>query len=592
MANTDKHFGYWVFGKDMTNVDLKKLKNNGVTDIFLNFYAFEAHGESKVLSWIKNANSNKINVHIWVQCFYNGKWQNPKTTDLTSKLKEIKKYAGLNGVKGIHLDYLRYPGNAYKTTGGADAITNFVKKVRSQNPKTFLSCAVMPEQSDKYYYGQDIDALGKIVDAIVPMQYKGNYEANTIWLETTSKLFASKGNLWSGIQTYKSDNDTTKLSSNELINDVKTCLNNGAKGAILFRYGISPEVNFTSLQPKTNTSQNTNKSDKMAISANDIKTMAISIKNYIEKNKTFPLTITVNKTKYTYGQAAYILCYAVNNPNKSAEVFTVAGAPNANGDSINENIAKDDYKDIARRTASFIKNNKACPNYVTTKKSKKKLRPRVFIYMMARVVAWYYNNNKTLPKYANANSAYFKSNSTATKSDNQLHAYLTSQGCSGMGQCTGYYCGPNSLQQCFYRLTGIKVSESTIASVAGTTTSGTDHAGLNTAVAWFNKKYGKNIKITWKNFSDLGSNDTARWKELQNLINKGAVFVHLLYRDRWGHYEVPKSVGDSNLSILNSLGNSCGGSTYCGYIETRSKSAQKSYMSGISQKSIAILTKG
>lgn len=592
MANTDKHFGYWVFGKDMTNVNLKKLKNNGVTDIFLNFYAFESHGESKVLSWIKNANSNKINVHIWVQCFYNGKWQNPKTTDLTSKLKEIKKYAGLNGVKGVHLDYLRYPGNAYKTTGGADAITNFVKKVRSQNPKTFLSCAVMPEQSDKYYYGQDIDALGKIVDAIVPMQYKGNYEANTIWLETTSKLFASKGNLWSGLQTYKSDNDTTKLSSDELINDVKTCLNNGAKGCILFRYGISPEVNFTSLQPKTNTSQNIKKSDKMAISANDIKTMAISIKNYIEKNKTFPSTITVNKTKYTYGQVAYILCYAVNNPNKSAEVFTVANAANASGDSINENIAKDDYKDIARRIASFIKSNKACPNYATTKKSKKKLRPRVFIYMMARIVAWYHNNNKTLPKYANANSAYFKGKSTATKSINQLHAYLTSQGCSGMGQCTGYYCGPNSLQQCFYRLTGIKVSESTIASVAGTTTSGTDHAGLNTAVAWFNKKYGKNIKITWKNFSDLGSNDTARWKELQNLINKGAVFVHLLYRDRWGHYEVPKSVGDSNLSILNSLGNSCGGSTYCGYIETRSKSAQRRYMNGISQKSIAILTKG
>ena len=40
-----KHFGYWVFGKDMENVNLKTLKNNGVTDIFLNFYAFTAHGE-------------------------------------------------------------------------------------------------------------------------------------------------------------------------------------------------------------------------------------------------------------------------------------------------------------------------------------------------------------------------------------------------------------------------------------------------------------------------------------------------------------------------------------------------------------------
>lgn len=590
-----KHFGYWVFGRDMENVNLKTLANNGITDLFLNFYAFTAHGESKVLSWIKNANTNKINVHIWIQCFYDGEWHNPKTTNLTAKLKEIKKYANLDGVKGVHLDYLRYPGNAYKTEGGADAITNFTKKVRTQNPDTFLSCAIMPEDNGKYYYGQDIDALGKIVDVVLPMQYKGNYNAGTNWLASTTKLFSSKATVWSGLQTYKSDDDITKLSSDELINDVKTCLNNGAKGGILFRYGISPEVNFTSLQPKTNTSQNTNKSDKMAISANDIKTMAISIKNYIEKNKTFPSTVTVNKTKYTYGQAAYILCYAVNNPNKSAEVFTVANAPNANGDSINENITKDDYKDIARRTASFIKSNKACPNYATTKKSKKKLRPRVFIYMMARIVAWYYNNNKTLPNYANANSAYFKSNSTAkstTQSGNQLNAYLTSQGCSGMGQCTGYYCGPNSLQQCFYRLTGIKVSESTIASVAGTTTSGTDHAGLNTAVAWFNKKYNKKVKIVWKNFSDLGPTDTERWKALQSYINKGAVFIHLLYRDQWGHYEVPKDVSNDTCKILNSLGDSCGSGTYCGYIENRSRATEKRYIQGISQKSVAILTNG
>lgn len=590
-----KHFGYWVFGRDMENVNLKTLANNGITDLFLNFYAFTAHGESKVLSWIKNANTNKINVHIWIQCFYDGEWHNPKTTNLTAKLKEIKKYANLDGVKGVHLDYLRYPGNAYKTEGGADAITNFTKKVRTQNPDTFLSCAIMPEDNGKYYYGQDIDALGKIVDVVLPMQYKGNYNAGTNWLASTTKLFSSKATVWSGLQTYKSDDDITKLSSDELINDVKTCLNNGAKGGILFRYGISPEVNFTSLQPKTNTSQNTNKSDKMAISANDIKTMAISIKNYIEKNKTFPSTVTVNKTKYTYGQAAYILCYAVNNPNKSAEVFTVANAPNANGDSINENITKDDYKDIARRTASFIKSNKACPNYATTKKSKKKLRPRVFIYMMARIVAWYYNNNKTLPNYANANSAYFKSNSTAkstTQSGNQLNAYLTSQGCSGMGQCTGYYCGPNSLQQCFYRLTGIKVSESTIASVAGTTTSGTDHAGLNTAVAWFNKKYNKKVEIVWKNFSDLGSTDTERWKALQSYINKGAVFIHLLYRDQWGHYEVPKDVSNDTCKILNSLGDSCGSGTYCGYIENRSRATEKRYIQGISQKSVAILTNG
>ena len=71
---------------------------------------------------------------------------------------------------------------------------------------------------------------------------------------------------------------------------------------------------------------------------------------------------------------------------------------------------------------------------------------------------------------------------------------MTNEGCAGMGQCTGYTCGPNSLQQMFYRLTGIKVSESAIAEAAGTTTDGTDHEGLNTAVQWFNKKYKKNVE--------------------------------------------------------------------------------------------------
>lgn len=59
----------------------------------------------------------------------------------------------------------------------------------------------------------------------------------------------------------------------------------------------------------------------------------------------------------------------------------------------------------------------------------------------------------------------------------KLYEYLTNTGCSGMGQCTPYYCACNSLQEAFYRLTGIHIAESTIASVASTTTSGTDHWG-------------------------------------------------------------------------------------------------------------------
>ena len=401
-----KHFGYWVFGSDMTTVNLETMKKYGVTDIFLNFYALEKHGKSSVESWIKKAKTQGINVHLWVQCFYNGDWINPKTTNLTSKLNEIKKYAALEGLTGIHLDYLRYPGNAYKTSGGADAITAFVKKVRSQNPKTFLSCAVMPENDDcKYYYGQDIPALGKIVDCILPMQYKGNYEAGSSWLASTTKYFSKYATVWSGLQTYKSDDDPTVLSSSELLSDCKTCLNNGASGVILFRYGLVSTINFKSLVP-SNT--NTNSGSGSKISATDIKNLAVAVKKYIETNKKLPSAVTVNGKKYTWPQMAYIFSFAVNNPGKALSLISVKAAEKSSGDTVNEKIYTDDYKDIAKRTYNWIKSNKQCPNYASTKKSKKHLRPRVFIYMMARIIVYYYAHDKTLPKYATVNSKYFK----------------------------------------------------------------------------------------------------------------------------------------------------------------------------------------
>lgn len=583
-----KRFGYWVFGKDMEKVNLENLKKTGVTDIFLNYYAFTVHGNKKVIDWIKKAKTNSIKTHVWVQCFYDGKWIDPTKMDLNKKRKEIQKYANIEGVYGIHLDYLRYPGNAYKTSNGTSTITNFVKNVKKDNPKVVLSCAVMPEEECKKYYGQDIDALAKTVNLIIPMQYKGNYNSGTSWLKSTTKFFSGKAKIWSGLQTYKSDEDTTLLSASELLNDAKTCLSSGATGIVLFRYGLSKNINLSSYTKP-----------KQTISPADIKKLAAKTKTYIEKNKKIPAKLTINKKTYSYGQIAYILSFAVNNYKKAASVFAVKGVEKATGDTVKEKILTDDFKDIAKRTATYIAKNKQCPNYATTKKSKKKLKANVFIYMLARVVNYLYIKGK-LPVSAVVRSDYFSTKTTQTTTTTttkttttpKLYSYLTSEGCSGMGQCTGYYCGPNSLQQMFYRLTGIKVSESTIASVAGTTTDGTDHEGLNTAVSWFNKKYNKNIKITWKNFSDLGSSNSERWTALKKYMKNGAVFVHLLYRNQWGHYEVILEIRDDDLRILNSLGDYCSYPAYCGYIENRDKSEQIDYINGISQKSIAILTIG
>ena len=596
-----KNFGYWIFGSDMNKVNLETLHKNGVTDLFLNYYAFEAHGESKVTSWIKKAKTNKMNVHIWVQCFYNGEWQNPKTTNLTSKLNEIKKYAKITGVKGVHLDYLRYPGNAYKTSGGADAITNFVKKVKSQNPNIYLTCAVMPEEDCKKYYGQDIDALGKIVDAIIPMQYKGNYEAGTNWLKSTTKFFSGKAKIWSGLQTYKSDDDPTQLSAKEILSDAKTCLSSGAKGIVLFRYGICPSVNFSSLQDKTT----------VALTSANIKTLATTVKKYIDTNKKLPSTVTVAGKKYTWVQVWYILSWAVNNLGKNlSTVPKVNKSTKATGNIIKEKISDSDYKDQAKRILQFIKQNGRAPNYITSVKSKKKIRPRVSIDALARALVYYYAKKK-LPTSLTFSSSRFATSKTPTKNETSKTTNCTgpryvssphylNEGSGYLGQINPYNCGPHSIRQSIKKF-GINISESTLASWAGTTTSGTDHDGINTAIAKAAKQAGVKIEVTWYNFSSLGKNTAECYKKLGELLCQKNVagFLHILYSgagdyydpdDECGHYEPLDRVNVETKYVraLNSLG-SRDGYGYYGHLQDRTFDLQSKYIAGISQKSVCIL---
>lgn len=589
-----KHFGYWVFGKDMYNVNLETLKKNSVTDIFLNYYAFEVYGKTKVVAWIKKAKAQKINVHIWVQCFYNGNWINPKTANLSSKLKEIKGYAAIEGVKGVHLDYLRYPGNAYKTSGGADAITAFVKKVKSQNPKTFLTCAVMPEnEDDKKYYGQDIPALGKIVDAVIPMQYKGNYSSGTSWLQATTKYFSKYATVWSGLQTYKSDDDPTQLSAKEILADAKTCISNGAKGIVLFRYGICPSINFTSLQDKI-----------VELSSANIKSLANTVKKYIDTNKKLPSTVTLSGKKYTWPQLWYIFSYAVNNLGKSlTKVPNVKRCTKANGKVINEKITSSDYKDQAKRIVQYMKQNGKAPNFVTTVKSKTRVRPRVSIDALARAVVYYYEKKKLLT--VTFNSKRFKSSQPTTACPGPRYTsspHWTEQGAGYLGQINPYNCGPHSIRQSIKKF-GINISESTLASWAGTTTSGTDHDGINTAIAMAAKQAGVKIDVEWKNFSELGSNDAARFKALGELLcqKNVAAFLHILYSgagdyydpdDECGHYEPLDRVNTETKYVraLNSLG-SRDGYGYYGHLQDRTFNLEAQYISGISQKSVCILRK-
>ena len=462
-----------------------------------------------------------------MQCFYDGEWHNPKTTDLNPKIVEAGSYVFIENIAGIHLDYLRYPGNAYKTEGGAEAITNFVSKVRKAIPSNIkLSCAVMPENEAKKYYGQDIEALGKIVDFITPMQYKGNYKQNTQWLASSTQKLSKQANIWSGLQSYKSDDDTTLLSETELTDDIKACLNNGAKGVLLFRYGLSQPINFN---------------------------------QFTESQKT-PTRMEGTNINMTYKDGTQYQCAVYN--------------------SINNHRISDTVK-MTINGVTYLKT----PDNQGLYKLAINLNPGTYI-----LNASFSGNNTYLGSSISNNIVVNEApKQTPQNKTIELHNYFTQQGGGRLGQTNGVRCGPHSTMQCYYRLTGIDVSEAELAAVMGTTSSGTSHQGIETGIAWLNKKYGTNVKIKWYNFSDLGNTQAGRFAKIQELINKGALFFHLLYRDQYGHYEVPKGISGNNIIILNSLGSYCNYPAYWGYIETRSQSTQVSYVNGISQKSVAYL---
>lgn len=168
---------------------------------------------------------------------------------------------------------------------------------------------------------------------------------------------------------------------------------------------------------------------------------------------------------------------------------------------------------------------------------------------------------------------------TVDNLDSGVYEQILNMETSQFRQSTDYYCAPNSMQCMIYYLTGHMISESTLARVGGTTTYGTGHYGIECMVEWFNRNYDESLSIEWASFNDYGFSGVAGLFEQ----DRTGVFFHLLYRNRWGHYEVPRVIDldEGTIEVYNSLSG--------GYVETRSFSTQRSYLNGISQPSMAIV---
>lgn len=254
--------GIWLWSKYMNEVDLDELKAKGIGNIILHEVAFARHGEDSTMTFINSAERKGIRVHVWFQCFYdNGTWINP-VDDENNRYKQeyfdevitrAEHYVDL-GVKGIHLDYIRFGGTAYKHNPSEEitavgCVTEFCRQIDSalnvKNPAVVLSAALMPEPDSEYYYGQDPAKMGQYIDILMPMIYRHSptyAKGGENWATDVARFFVEKGapaQVWAGTTTYTGDDGVVReMSPEDIIRDCEDFYGTGVKGVVLFRYGI------------------------------------------------------------------------------------------------------------------------------------------------------------------------------------------------------------------------------------------------------------------------------------------------------------------------------------------------------------------
>ena len=351
---------------------------------------------------------------------------------------------------------------------------------------------------------------------------------------------------------------------------------------------------------------------------------AQEVKSFIEKNKELPRYCTINGNEYSIYTTAYLFAKLLTNPKANDIKVVTINAPNKTFKGIiNEKITSPDYKDMIKRYISYVEANKRTPVYITSVKSKTQVKYDLFIYCMAKIITFYFGHANTFPLYCEFNSndlikSAVKKTTVATKTktvakvkNNCANPYTSephylTEGCNKLGQCTGYWCGPHSIHQAMKKLGITKFTEKQIARWAGTTTSGTGHPGINTAIKKIGNETGKKFNVQWKNFSDMGSTDAERFAAIGKILcqpNK-AIIWHIAYIDggestngkAFGHYECLDKIDTAKKTVraLNSLGIKKRDGSYPGRLQTRSFNVQAYFAKHTSggQPALCIITKG
>lgn len=268
------HLDQWVADDCKVLKDMKKL---GYEHILLNYTAFEDSAkETNTKKLIAAADKEGVIVHAWIQCFYDGNWVNPiedlgggkgryKQELFDQVIAKANRYIEKFGVKGIHLDYIRFSGvgknSGYKNNyengvTAAGAVTEFCRQLNANldagHPGTIISAAMMPDKNGAGLYGQNPAHMSKYLDILMPMVYR--YYANAVydeaWMKSMCKYFtdAARCYVWAGIQTYEHIPGTENvkgLSTDRISSDASVIRSTRCDGLVLFRYALGEYPDFT-----------------------------------------------------------------------------------------------------------------------------------------------------------------------------------------------------------------------------------------------------------------------------------------------------------------------------------------------------------
>jgi hypothetical protein len=235
---------------------------NGITDIFLMVKGTDGSFSTTTLdNVIHAAHPLGIKVHAWVVVLQDhlkastGNYTLSGTDWINATDANYRNYI-INSIitplvrdheiDGVHLDCIRYPGNANQYSGAQNAITTYCSAVRnamnSYKPSIPLSAAIIPEGSaTATYYGQNTANISPYLTFITPMTYTHNYEYKPAWVGTQVAYFvgqcASTCGVWPAIQTYDDDgNFMTPLEMKQCVDYARA---NGGTGVAFFSYPLT-----------------------------------------------------------------------------------------------------------------------------------------------------------------------------------------------------------------------------------------------------------------------------------------------------------------------------------------------------------------